>query len=215
MSETPYQQYGQPQQPHGQQFNPQQGYGPPPQGYGPPPGYGYGQQPGFGQPPAYGPQLAGMGQRLGARILDGLIVGIPAMIVLFAIFLPLLTNDASAKFDSNGQLHIESGTSAVIVLLIDMIVFLAGAAAYEILMIAKRGATLGKQIVGIKVIKDDGSVLTTNDSAKRFAVFQLPGLVPYIGGLWVLVCALSPLFDSQRKQGFHDKAAKTLVVQAK
>jgi uncharacterized RDD family membrane protein YckC len=220
----PQQGYGQPQQGYGQpqQGYGQQGYGAPQQGYGqqgygaPQQGYGqqgYGQQ-GYGQQ-GYGQgqyggysQLAGMGQRFGARLLDGLIVGIPAAILLSLIFLPLLTTDAG--FDSNG--NFTTGTGTLARQFIFSLIFLIAFAAYDILMISKRGATVGKQLVGILVINENGGPVSTEDAAKRWAIFQLPGLVPFIGGLWVLVCALSPFFDSQRRQGFHDKGAHTLVV---
>ncbi len=151
-----------------------------------------------------------MGQRLGARILDGIIVGIPATILLTLIFLPLFTS--SAHFDSNG--NFQAGTGGIARQFITTLIFIALFAAYEIFMIGKRGATIGKQLLGLKVVDENGGPVTMEQSAKRWAIFQLPGLVPILGGLWVLVCALSPLFDSQRKQGFHDKGAKTLVVRS-
>jgi len=43
-----------------------------------------------------------------------------------------------------------------------------------------------------------------------------PVIVPCLGGLWVLLCELSPFFDNQgRRQGWHDKAAKTIVTATK
>lgn len=213
----PQQQYGQ-QQPQGYG---QQGYGQQPQGYQQQ--YGqqqYGQQ-GFGG--GYGsgghgggPQLAGLGARLGARILDGLIVGIPAMILLSVLLLPVLTSEATFEVDENGRLTSEAGTGFLVTTLITTVVLLGALAAYEILMLTKRnGQTLGKQIVNIRVIKENGGPLDTADAGKRWAVLSLPGLIPYIGWLISLLVALSPLFDGQRKQGWHDKAAGTLVVNAR
>ena len=44
---------------------------------------------------------------------------------------------------------------------------------------------------------------------------NLDSIVPFVGGLWVLICELSPFFDSEARQGFHDKAAKTYVLSTK
>jgi uncharacterized RDD family membrane protein YckC len=194
MSENPYGQqggYGHPQQ--GGYGQPQQGgYGQPQQGYGQQGGYGqqqqgYGQQ-GYGQQ-GYGggPQLAGMGARLGAKIVDVLIVAVPLAIV----YIVILGNHNTFIW----------GVIVAIALTV-----------YEFVMFNSRGTTLGKQMLGLAVVDENGGALTSEQAGKRAAVYWLPGIVPILGSIWGLVVALSPLFDSQRKQGFHDKAGKTLVV---
>ncbi|MDQ1634933.1 MAG: hypothetical protein QOJ32_1742 [Frankiaceae bacterium] len=177
--------YGQPQQGYGQQGGygqQQQGYGQ--QGYGQ---QGYGQQ-GYGQQ-GYGggPQLAGMGARLGAKIVDVLIVAVPLAIV----YIVILGNHNTFIW----------GVIVAIALTV-----------YEFVMFNSRGTTLGKQMLGLAVVDENGGALTSEQAGKRAAVYWLPGIVPILGSIWGLVVALSPLFDSQRKQGFHDKAGKTLVV---
>jgi uncharacterized RDD family membrane protein YckC len=174
--------YGQPQQGYGQQGYGQQGYGQ--QGYGQ---QGYGQQ-GYGQG-GYGggPQLAGMGARLGAKIVDVLIVAVPLAIV----YIVILGNPNTFIW----------GVIVAIALTV-----------YEFVMFNSRGTTLGKQMLGLAVVDENGGALTSEQAGKRAAVYWLPGIVPILGSIWGLVVALSPLFDSQRKQGFHDKAGKTLVV---
>jgi uncharacterized RDD family membrane protein YckC len=84
-------------------------------------------------------------------------------------------------------------------------------AAYRILLVARTGQTLGRRLLGIAVV--DAAHPSRNPSipqlVKRFLVPQGTGLVPLpctgmAGYLWV--------FKDARRQGLHDKAAKTLVV---
>jgi uncharacterized RDD family membrane protein YckC len=231
----PQQPYGQPQQPYGQ---PQQPYGAPPSdpyaqpaqpGYGAPPAYGqpaygepsYGQSPDpYGQQyasaPAYGPSsypaapyggapaqvnAAGMGKRLLARIIDGLIIGVPIWVIVFLIIVP-----AATSTNADGTSTASFGLIVPVELLFGVI-----AIAYEIGMIALRGATLGKQFLGIKVVREaDGQIPGWGPSVLRYLI---PFAGSFVCGVGELVVYLSPFFDnSGRQQGWHDKVAHTIVV---
>jgi uncharacterized RDD family membrane protein YckC len=207
-------QYGQPQQdPYGQQ-PPAPQYGQPPQqqpygqpGYGQP-GYGqpgYGQAPPYGQPGAYpaapgytaygqpatpGAGVpAGMGSRLGARIVDGLIVGIPLVVIGAAI----------GAFDS------DPGGKRV---LWQLLATVAGWV-YSAYFIGLKQQTPGKKILGIKVVDaSTGGAIGVGRAFIRDVVLTITGLICFIG-------YLSPFFDStKRYQGWHDKAASDFVVTA-
>jgi len=236
-------QYGQQQPPYGQQPPPQSPpYGQPAYGQQPqqpPPPYGqqqpqYGQQPypaapQYGQQPGYAPQyggpgdyvnipgagsfkLASMGQRFLARLIDGLIIGIP-LIILSIIIINAIA--PSAEEIARGET-----TNFLVILLIYAGGLIVLSVAYEVGMIASRGATVGKSAMGVRVVTaataarpDAGT--GGGPAFARWATLNLPGIVPYVGGLWVLICVLSPLFDSVNRQGFHDKAAKTYVLTTK
>ena len=50
--------------------------------------------------------------------------------------------------------------------------------AYEIYMVANRGATLGKMALGIKVVKDDGiTAVDMNDAVRRMAIYIILGVL--------------------------------------
>lgn len=217
------QQYGQASPPYG---TPQQPYGQ--QQYGQP----YGQQQQYGgqvgggldyiQLPNLGAvRLASMGQRFLARLIDAVIVGIPFAIIYFII---------SAAFVSaaTSSIQIDQETGQVVggggffaggigIFLLIPVVFIVLQILYEVSMIATRGATLGKQIAGVKVIREyDGQVPGWGGAFTRWGIMIAPAVVPCLGGLWVLLCELSPFFDSQgRRQGWHDKGAKTIVTATK
>ena len=96
--------------------------------------------------------------------------------------------------------------------------FLAIVVCYIIwwLIVLGRGQTPGKQIVGIRVIKDNGSPSDWSYTFLReFVVkFLLVGIcsVQTLGVVWI-VDSLWPLWDrAEKMQTLHDKLLGTLVV---
>jgi len=169
--------------------------------------------PHFGVPPQYGgPQVPSMWARLGARILDALVVGVPFGILSFILALAQGTsfsNGSGTPFSTLGANFQASFTGSRLALsLVAYLVF----AAYQILMIARFGATLGKKAVSIQVVAEDGGPVTMRQSVIRWAVYSGPTIIPFVGTLYALVLALSPFLDTPRRQGFHDKAAHTVVA---
>ncbi|MGW6198152.1 RDD family protein [Kribbella sp. NPDC055110] len=238
--QQPGQPGGQPGQPgYGQQPGPggQPGYGQPQYGQQPgQPGYGqpqYGQQPGqpgYGQPGGYpqGPdygqvaqaqsglvqipglgtvKVATLGSRALARIIDSVILGI----VVFILATLIVGGASKGLADSSPE---ESGAAlGGFIGALFTVWWLTGllTIGYELLMTAFKGQTVGKMIMGIKVVKSaDGQVPGIGPAFMRW-------LLPLIGaalcGIGALLVYLSPLFDSSgRLQGWHDKAANTLVI---
>jgi uncharacterized RDD family membrane protein YckC len=229
--------YGQPQQ--GQQGLPgypqqggQPGYGHPQQGgqpgYGHPqqggqPGYGYpqqGGQPGYGYPqqPGYpggpGPRVASMGRRLGARLIDGVIIGIVYVVLLIAGVAG--SADAATDCDPNSPAYESCVNDAAADVLgpLTAVFLILGIASllYEWLMVGLVGATLGKMILGMRVVKADTGQKTGLGSS--FIRWIIPIVGSLACGIGQLLVYLSPFWDkSGRQQGWHDKAASTMVVQ--
>ncbi len=151
----------------------------------------------YGQPGGFAP-TASMGRRLVARIIDAIIIGIPLGIVANMLF---PSPEAGATMMETLQSSAGRNTLGTLV-----------AAAYEIILIALRGATLGKSIMKIKVTNTSGGIPGWGPAALRYLIIFAGSLVCGIGALVVL---LSPFFDSSgRRQGWHDKVAKVYVVQA-
>jgi uncharacterized RDD family membrane protein YckC len=205
-------QYGQPGQPqYGQPGQPQ--YGQPPQfgqpQYPPPGGFGAGPAQGFGTPAGLVP--ADMGKRLLARIIDGVLVGI-VYSVIFTLF--FAGGAATVRVDPvTGELN-SAGRGFLATLFLAMFILGVIGVLYEVVLIALRGATVGKQLMGIKVVQEgNGALPGWGPSALRWLIPFVGSFLCYIGGI---VVYLSPFFDStKRNQGWHDKVAKTLVVNAR
>ena len=217
---------GAPQDPSGQPLPPTP---PPAPAYGqpsappPPPAPGYGAAPaapGYGTAPAgygYGaptPPYASWGARAGAFIIDGL-VGAVAMIP-FWIGYGLLIGGAAAggvsEYDPNTGMYTGGGEPngalmaiGGLLMFIGFLVSLAFLFWNYGLKQGKTGYSIGKGVLGIKVVKEaDGQVLGTWFSIGRFFVHYLDQLACYIGYLW-------PLWDDKR-QTFADKILSTIVI---
>ena len=66
------------------------------------------------------------------------------------------------------------------------------------------GKTVGKALMGLRVLGQDGRRLTFSQALIRALSYYVSGLVLFIGFLWVLV--------DDRRQAWHDKLARTIVV---
>lgn len=151
-------------------------------------------------------ELAGLGARLGARILDVILVG-AGMGILFAIGLGRLVLSAL------------SGDGVAVLAFIALVfgftlLFLLVTLLYETTMIAAWGQTVGKMLTGVRVIRAaDGGLPGWGKSIGRWLVLTLPSQIPAIGWIVTLLVYLSPTWDD-RRQGWHDKAVATVVVRA-
>lgn len=95
-------------------------------------------------------------------------------------------------------------------------VFWLIAGVYEAGMVAWKGQTLGKMLLRIRIVRrTDGGRPSPGEAAVRYAVPTVWLLVPLpiVGQLMWMVVYLSSI-PNARRQGWHDKAASTLVVVA-
>ncbi|GAA3757109.1 putative RDD family membrane protein YckC [Spinactinospora alkalitolerans] len=208
---------------------PGQGAPPPgPQGgYGPPQGAPYGGQPYGGHgAPGGGQRLAEWWQRLVARIVDGVIVGVPLGIINGVLGLLFFTAAMSPVEVDPSTGEVTGGVSTWGTVAVTIVMFLLASAAallYEGLCLSKWGATVGKRLLSLRVVPLDGARQEGLPSATAFlragawwvylplmfvpVVSWIVWLYPLLNGLW-------PLWDQPNRQSLNDKIAKTVVVQA-
>lgn len=177
---------------------PPPGYPPPPApGYlPPPPPYGapYGGPAGYPPvPPAYGMRPGGLGVRFGARIIDGLLVGIVAGVL-------------AMLFDASSNIMVTGLFSGVLMF------------AYFVAMEVTQGRTVGKMLLGLSVHGPGGAPKPdVKQSAIRNA-FTLLTVIPYVGGLLAVIAYIViavTINGSPTKQGKHDElAGGTQVVKS-
>jgi uncharacterized RDD family membrane protein YckC len=84
---------------------------------------------------------------------------------------------------------------------------LIGLAYQWFFMTQNRGQTIGKMLMGIRVVRTDGEPLRASDAILRYLGYYLNSAVMMLGWLWAA-------WDEDR-QGWHDKLARTVVVKAK
>ena len=88
-------------------------------------------------------------------------------------------------------------------------IWLVIALAYYIVMEAQSGVTLGKRLIGLKVVKlEGGAPLDWQASIVRNVLRLVDGLFFYLVGAIVV-------WTSDKKQRLGDKVAATVVVRAK
>lgn len=174
---------------------------PPPPGGGP---YGGGPQGGdpYGgypaDPLAGMPPLADSGKRTLARIIDMILVFIVVSLLAWAFGVAQYTVDAD---------DIEFGKTFGRELLAAILYV-----AYDTILTAKSGRTLGKKWLGLRVANlDNGSTPSAQTSLVRALVLWVP-FAFCCACVWTAICGGWSFFDKPYKQGLHDKAAKTVVV---
>ncbi len=161
------------------------------------------------------PPLAGVGRRVGAYLLDALAVsllaGVVAAVLAVAVGLPdryAATLEATTQMGAEAAgrellsaMTMVSGTVGLVGLLSWL-----GLAVWE----GRTGATIGNRLLGIRTHDAaTGAPAGVGRVLLRWLVVWLCGIVPLLGTVLVLI---SPLFDSGgRRQGWHDKAARTVV----
>lgn len=186
-------------------YQPGGGY-PPPGSYQPgggfPPPQQYG---GYGAPPPM--QYADIGKRIIAAILDGLIQFVGMLPGFILIMLGGITAASSA--DSRGQIRDDAAGAFVGLIVIGYLLIFVGALGvmlYNVYLLGRDGASLGKRWMKIKVLDAQGQPLGFGKAFLRELVKGALGNVCFILLLW-------PLWD-QEKQGLWDKMFSTHVYGA-
>jgi uncharacterized RDD family membrane protein YckC len=137
--------------------------------------------------------LAERGTRLGAVFLDGLIVGlfyIPAVLILSLV---------------------KENKSLVYVGVAFLALAVIGVIAYNCVLLHRNGQTIAKKMLGIKVVRRDGSRIGLGRIfALRFLPVTLLSAIPFVGSLVSLADALM-IFGEERRC-LHDQFADTIVI---
>jgi uncharacterized RDD family membrane protein YckC len=188
---------------------------PPPEAPG---GYTSAPPPGaFGTPapPAAAPVtgryvLAGWWSRVGAAIIDGIIVGAVAIVVLVLLG-SLLSIGSFADDDSS-----DAGVAAAIVgFMVAVLAISIAALFYAPVMMAKtNGKTLGRMAVGNRVVRANGQPMTfgwamLREVAVKALLFGIAGSFTF--GLANLADVLWPLWDDENR-ALHDFVVDTRTV---
>lgn len=149
--------------------------------------------------------LAPIARRAGARLIDAGLLGV----VGFALILPFMI--AAVGLDEPGT-HVKetggvwSGVSVFgWILVLGIVPF-----AYEAVQLALWGQTLGKRVLGLRVLDETGAPLTPGRAVGRAAVNNLVYL--FGCGVGTLMAYLWAIWDRPLHQALHDRLAATVVV---
>ena len=138
---------------------------------------------------------AGFWIRAIARMIDNTITSIAAYIFQIPLLIVIAT------MGRQGQPNISAvlGTAAIAVVL-----SLAAAAYYEAWFLVNKGATPGKMILGLKVIRARGGKFTWSLAIGRYFAYTMSGLLLYFGYIMAA-------WDEE-KRSLHDRICDTRVV---
>lgn len=199
------------------------------------PGYGgTWQQGGFSVPStADGQPLASWLSRLGARLIDWVLVAIVSIVITLTVrsedlnvlgsqsadFQQWLLDNQDAWVDGQFPPQFQELAERMLsVALFAVLVYAAVWVVYDVLFTAWRGATLGKMAVGIHVRPADGPgalnpvYVLLRSLAQFWLLFALVvPILSWVGILYFFLDQLWPLWDDKR-QALHDKAGRTQVV---
>lgn len=141
------------------------------------------------------------GRRLGAVLLDDLFFGL----CMLPIAVPAYTGYLARARGETAP----ASTYGVVAALCAAIFFCL--AVYNLILLHRSGQTIGKRVLGIKIVRTDGDRASL---ARIFFLRALPigllGLVPLVGRFAALIDAL--MIFSQEKRCLHDRIADTIVI---
>ena len=149
-----------------------------------------------------GKQLASWGSRVGATLLDWLILLIPVTLLIVLVVVVALSSDVGG----------------IVTAILSSLLYLVAVLFYAPLLMGRQGAhngqTWGKQIVGIRVVRDSGQPVDIGFGFLR--EFVVKGLLfGFVGSFFfsipTLIDYLWPLWDDQNR-ALHDMVVTTHVV---
>jgi uncharacterized RDD family membrane protein YckC len=148
--------------------------------------------------------LASPGKRLGARIIDMILISIGIVVIGF------MGIGSGAALGSTGtDVGIGAAIGAILMTILTIAILTI---AYEVTLTALKGQTIGKMAVGIRVARaDNGELPGFGKAIMRWALPNLMLFVPFVGWLASVLTYVSLTWDD-RRQGWHDKAAATVVL---
>jgi uncharacterized RDD family membrane protein YckC len=148
---------------------------------------------------------AGFVSRLVAFALDVVIVSMSS--IVFAALISLILSFFGFSARDLSQEYPTSDAVAVLQLIIIVLAALAVVLfipAYFVLFWVLVGATPGKRILGLKVMRAGTQRLSWGRAIVRYIGYWISALPIFLGFLWILV--------DTRRQGWHDKLADSIVA---
>jgi len=173
--------------------------------------WGQYQPPGYAQP-AYGPVLGGGPSpyaswwlRVGAQLIDGIIGGIIlGVLVLIGALLAFVGAEVDPVTDEISDVN----PLGIVIMVIGFLAYLAFDIWNRGARVGVKGQSLGKQLVGIRIVRaQDGALLGTGSGLLRWLITFLFGLTSCLS----LIDVLWPLWDD-KNQTLHDKVVGSVAL---
>jgi uncharacterized RDD family membrane protein YckC len=142
-------------------------------------------------------ELAGRGARLGAAFIDGIII-FPIALLLWYVFAPGIFSGHKPTF----LVSLSVGLFALAIWV-----------ALNFSLLARNGQTIGKKMLGIKIVRTDNTACGVwRIAGRRLLIPGLINQIPVAGLVFVFVDMLFIFRESRRC--IHDLIADTIVIRA-
>lgn len=155
------------------------------------------------------PRLAERGTRLGASMIDGLV-----MLLLFApaMWAGMVLGDPGGTADATPPaIFVWAEAHPVVSQIVSWIAGPLVFFAVNGYWLHTRGQSVGKRLLGIRIVRSSGERATLSRIIfARYLPTEAVGMVPIIGMLYALIDILFIFGDS--RQCLHDRIADTIVV---
>lgn len=164
--------------------------------------------------------LASIGSRIAAKLIDTLLMVLASSPLFISLYnspnfdkLLKWAEAGQTRLTSAQQMELMSALPEHILLLTNILVW--GLMIAQVLLLMRRGQTIGKMIMGIRILDRQSNAIP-----KFFNLIIMRGLFTTLAyslsifGLVVLVIDLVMMLTSKERLSLHDKIAKTYVVRA-
>ncbi|HOE68495.1 MAG: RDD family protein [Candidatus Omnitrophica bacterium ADurb.Bin292] len=145
--------------------------------------------------------LGNLWKRFCSTLIDGIIVGIPMVILLTLVMAAMRIDPVSDRRD----------WPAVFIIIALVIVFVLQAG-YTIGAIGRYGMTLGQKFMGLKTIREDGAPVGYALASGRYFFSILYNINFFALGTILTAISAILIVKDKKKQALHDKVCKTLVL---
>ena len=164
--------------------------------------------------------LASIGSRIAAKLVDTLLMVLASSPLFISLYnspnfdkLLKWAEAGQTRLTSAQQMELMSALPEHILLLTNILVW--GLIIAQVLLLMRRGQTIGKMIMGIRILDRKSNAIP-----RFFNLIIMRGLFTTLAyslsifGLVVLVIDLVMMLTSKERLSLHDKIAKTYVVRA-
>lgn len=145
--------------------------------------------------------LASRTSRLGAVLLDSLVVLLPLGLVMAPFYRQIVSSGGARPPDA---FFIAFGLFGLFALAFTV---------YQLVLLYRHGQTVGKKMLGIRIVRSDGSRASFGRLlGLRYLVPGVISMLPVLGPIFSLI---NPLFIfAEDRRCLHDRIADTIVVNA-
>ena len=151
--------------------------------------------------------LAGFWIRVGAYLIDLIILGVAQGAVQMAFVTRTMRTTLQGQPNSSPEDALAALGSMLGMVALSTLISMVFSSLYEGLFVARFAATPGKMAFGLKVVRTDGTPVGVGRAFGRYFAKMLSAIILWIG--FIIVA-----FDSQ-KRGLHDMICDTRVVRTR